>query len=696
MLAPLTPDDLLRFALPTELALAPDGRQVVFVLVTQDAVEDQRHSALWRIALDDAEAMVRPFTSGQHRDRHPAWSPDGQWIAFISDREQGPQVWIIPSQGGEARRVTRMRHGAAHPQWSPDGTTILFVAEARAGEDATQPPENAEQQAKRDARRLRHVTRLQYRWDGDEISEGRAHLWTVDISPNMRIGLGEQPSVWATPNQITNGDFDHAEAAWSPDGARIAFISDRAVDRDANRTDALWVLTLADGICTQISTIPSENHHPAWDPDGHSVAWYGAEVIPDASHSNTHLWRAALGDDGTWHAADLLAGQDVNVGHGINGDMGGLGTSPPVWSADGAALYVTVCARGTSNLHRVALAGGAITPVTQGEYQVGPFAATPDGCALIAITATTQRPADLALFEVSAAPTTEPARWLTETNAWLHERLIVPPQSFTYTAPDGWELQGWLLLPSAAPDAPPQRWPAILQIHGGPHGSYGPTFYTMMQNFVGAGYAVVYVNPRGSIGYGETFARACDRDWGGKDYDDIMAGLEAAIAQGQIDPDRLAVTGASYGGYMTNWIIGHTERFKAAVTINSVSNLISSFGTSDVDSIFGVVEQGGTPWERRDFYLERSPVTYAPQITTPTRVIGAERDWRCPIEQSEQMFTAIKLLGRTATDFIRVPSTSHSIGTGSPQQRVDQRRAILEWIQRYLPTTQTDDQRNGE
>jgi dipeptidyl aminopeptidase/acylaminoacyl peptidase len=205
------------------------------------------------------------------------------------------------------------------------------------------------------------------------------------------------------------------------------------------------------------------------------------------------------------------------------------------------------------------------------------------------------------------------------------------------------------------------------------------------QLFTGAGYAVVYVNPRGSIGYGEGFARICDRDWGGSDYQDVMVGLDAALARGRLDPERMAVTGTSYGGYMTNWIIGHTDRFKAAVTINSVSNLISIFGTGDIDTTFGLPEYGGTLWERWEYFVERSPITYAPQITTPTRVIGAEHDWRCPIEQSEQLYTAIKLLGRAETDFLRVPGTSHSINTGSPKQRIAQRRAILEWITRFVP-----------
>ena len=684
MLAPMTLEDLLRFAIPTELALTPDGRHLAFTLQTQDATEDIRKSAIWLRDVHAPEQPARPFTNGQFRDRSPMWSPDGNWLAFISDREQGAQVWVMPSMGGEPRRVTRMRHGVSQPIWSPDSTALLFLAEVRADEDPILLTETTEAQTKQDAKRLRHITRLQYRWDGSDISEGRTHVWQVEVTAFLRQGLFAE---WPTPQQITTGDFDHADPAGSPDGAQIAFVSDRAEDRDANRTDGVWALTLATNELVQLTTGPSENSRPSWSPDGRSIAWYGASVTPTTSHSNSHLWLATLDDVGNWQTRDVLAGQDVNIGHGINGDMGSLGTMPPQWRADGQAISVTACVRGTSNLHRITLRDGALTPITQGDYQCGPFITLPDDHTIVAIIATPDRPADIAQFSITAQPATLPEHWLTEANPWLSERALATPQHFTFAVPDGWELEGWVLWPAAATESQNEgkSWPAILQIHGGPHGNYGPNFFALMQIFASAGYAVVFVNPRGSIGYGETFARACDRDWGGADYHDIIAGLDAAIALGGIDPERLAVTGTSYGGYMTNWIIGHTERFKAAVTINSVSNLISSFGTSDVDATFGVVEQGGTPWNRLDFYLERSPVTYAPHITTPTRVIGAERDWRCPIEQSEQMFTAIKMLGRTETDFLRVPGVSHSINTGTPQQRVAQRRAILEWMQRFLP-----------
>ncbi len=682
MHAPLTPDDLPRFAVPTSFTLSPDGSRLIYSLMTQDAEADTRRAALWMIHLAKPDLPARQFTNGKHRDRSPQWSPDGAWLAFISDREDGSQIWLMPADGGEARRVTAMRHGASHPRWSPDGKSLLFLAEARPGEDPLiGGKEDRTAREKREATRLRHVTRIQYRWDGEDIREGRTHIWRVDVAeivahlPDAQMPL---------PVMMTSGDYDHADPAWSPDGRAIVFVSDRADERDANRTDDVWVMDVASGEMSRITTIPSENHHPVWSPDGRCVAWYGGEVIPDASYSNQHLW-VAQREHGDWQARDVLAGQDVLLGQGMLGDIAWLSGGEPAWCADGETLYVTIHERGVTNLARVALHNGSLTRITQGPWQLSQPAVLADQSAVIAIAATPERPADIARFDLCQV--TEP-RWLTETNAWLSERAISLPQEFTYTTSDGWHLQGWVIPPVGAEEAPPDhRWPAVLKIHGGPHGSYGPTFQAANQIFAGAGYAVIYVNPRGSMGYGEVFGRACDRDWGGADFRDIMQGLDAAIARGEIDPDWLAVTGVSYGGYMTNWIIGHTDRFKAAVTINSVSNLISSFGTSDVDAVFGVVEQGGTPWNRLEWYIERSPITYADRVTTPTRVIGAERDWRCPIEQSEQMFMALAYFHRAPVDFFRVPGVSHAIRTGTPCQFVAYTHAVLEWIERYNPAS---------
>ncbi|MFI5277805.1 MAG: alpha/beta hydrolase family protein, partial [Ktedonobacterales bacterium] len=225
--------------------------------------------------------------------------------------------------------------------------------------------------------------------------------------------------------------------------------------------------------------------------------------------------------------------------------------------------------------------------------------------------------------------------------------------------------------------------PLALKIHGGPHGAYGQTFFQTVQALVGRGYAVLYVNPRGSTGYGERFAQACDHDWGGGDYRDIMAGVDATLARGRLDAARMVVFGGSYGGYMTNWIIGHTDRFRAAVTINSVTSLMTSFGTGDIDSVWAEGDYGW-PWERADFYRERSPLTYASLMTTPLRIIAAENDYRCPIAQSEELYTWLHTFDRAPVDFVRMPGASHGIHA-SPRQHVQALTLEHEWLLRYCP-----------
>ncbi len=686
MSIPLTPDDLTRFALPTELVLAPDGH-LLAVTVTAQA-ENAKYSL---IALIDGRASTiapRFLSSGHHLDRHPAWSPDGDWLAFTSNRADGNQIWIMPLAGGEPRQVTRLRHDASRPRWSPDGHTLVFQAEVRdestpllAG-DAQKPESSPEA-----TERIRQVTRLQYRSDGSDIAEGRTHLWCVDVAGLMRAEMPTAREL-PTPRQITFGDFDHSAAAWSPDGTRLVFISDRAADRDANITEDVWLLTLATGEIVRLSTGESEVSRPAWSPDGQMIAWYAMPTSTQHSIDNTHIAVVAFGSDGQWSSPrDILAGLDMTVGSALRMDLASFEVNAPTWSPDGRGVYAPVNERGTVPLWWFPAAAGAPYRVTAGALQIGPFAALPEGDRIVAIVNAPEHPPEVASFDLRIdGPSTQPTSYLSDLNPWLAERYRGIPEHFDFFTEDNWWLEGWILWPpNDTASSHEHRHPVILDIHGGPHGFFGPAYFARHQVFAGAGYAVVFVNPRGSVGYGAHFAQACDRDWGGADYHDLLAGLDAALARGRLDAQRMAVTGVSYGGYMTNWIIGHTRRFKAAVTVNSVANLISCFGTGDIDATFGIPEYGGTPWERMGYYIERSPITHAPAITTPTRIIGAERDWRCPISQSEEFFTALAFLRHAPVDFLRVPGVSHNINTGSPRQRVAWLRAILEWIEQYNP-----------
>ncbi len=667
----LTLEDTWAFRLVTELCLAPDGRRVAFTLETQDQELNEKHSAIWLLA-DDASAPFQ-FSSGARRDSSPRWSADGRFLAFLSDREgEKNQVWVMPADGGEARRLTNMKNGVNEFCWSPDGRWIAFTSEIRPDGKITadeDPPQDAQKKARAErdeAERLRVVTRLQFRWDGRGVLEGRSHLFKIKLEGGDLV-------------RLTEGDYHHSEPAWSPDGTALVVCSDRAEDRDANLTQDLWLIDPETRAARRLTDGTADASLPAWSPDGRFIAYLMMPILPDHSVANTHVM--VISRDGG-APRDLSGHLDMDCHPALLTDLFAGGVSAPQWSADGVWLYAVVTEHGRTNVFRFPTAGGDPQRVTTGEHHLGVVAVSPDRSHLLAVQADPEHIWEIYQYDLENVPNEAPARRLTRMNDALLDAVdLVTPERFTFLGPDDWKIDGWLYRPQAA--EPGKRYPLVLWIHGGPYGSYGSTFYLWAQVLAARGYAVLYVNPRGSSGSGEAFAQAVDFDWGGKDYEDIMAGVDAALARGGIDPERLAVTGSSYGGYMTNWIIGHTHRFQAAVTQNSVTNLTSSFGTGDIDSVYAEL-QYGLPWEAESVYRERSPITYAPQITTPTRIIHAENDYRCPIEQGEQLYVWLKKLGRAPVDFIRVPRSSHTVNA-SPRQRIQVREKVFEWIERYVP-----------
>ncbi|MGZ3680354.1 MAG: S9 family peptidase, partial [Ktedonobacterales bacterium] len=684
----LIPDDFWSLRFITDMRLSPDGRHIAYALESNDGTANERHSAIW--LLDTETGASTQFTSGAKRDNSPRWSPDGSHLAFVSNRDNREgQVYVMPAHGGEARQLTHMKHGASDLFWSGDGTWIGFESEVRPDEPPFTPDahdtaarEHEAQREKDEADRPRIITRLQYRWDGKGYFEGRTHLFRVTIDDG-RV------------EQLTDGDFDNSDGECSPDGRFVAFISDRTDERDANMTSDLWLLDLQTRDLRRLTSATHSISHLAWSPDGARIAFLASPKITDHAFYNTALLVAdpATGEITT----NLLDALDRSADYGIYGDIPGPSQSAPVWSPDGSALYVLSQRRGGVDVLRAPIAGDAAateTVVNGEDAHLTQIAISPDAARLYALRADPTSPWEihqyaldniasdtsvLQAFDAESAPTI-PARRLTTVNATVAEqRTIVAPEQFTFPSFDGQQIDGWLYRPARAEG----NAPLVLWVHGGPHAAFGQTFYMQAQMLTGLGYAVLHTNPRGSSGYGEAFAQACDHDWGGGDYRDVLAAVDAAIACGGIDSERLAVMGTSYGGYMTNWIVGQTARFKAAVTINSVTNLFTSFGTGDIDSVWASGDYGW-PWEREAFYRERSPITYAARVTTPIRIIAAEEDYRCPIAQSEEYYTWLKKLGNVPVDFVRLPKASHGV-FASPRQRVRRMELVFEWITRYCP-----------
>lgn len=648
----MTAEDLLAMRFVSDPQLSPDGARVAFVLKDIDREANEYRSAIWIVST--LVGQPEAFTSGARREQLPRWSPDGRMLAFVSDRETArPQLYVMPAEGGEARRLTQLAGGVSEVAWAPDSRRLVVVS--RIGQDQETDPKKAPT--------YRHITRIKHRHDGEGYFDGsRKHLFV--LSPDA-----------PEPRQVTDGDWDEADPAWSPDGTCIAFASNRSAERDLNNVTDVWVVPAEGGEPRRVTDGRGPATAPAWSPDGQWLAFVGQDH-PNDHAANWGIWLiASLGGE----AIELTADFDRSVGSELLTDTRDHAPNPiAAWTAEGDGVYFLASDQGEAHLYRVDVDSHQVTRLVAGPRQVMSFSLFAVG-RLIALDASTPtNPGDL--FLVAADGLSE--RRLTDVNAGLLSELeLGEPEGFRYQSTDGAWLDGWLLKPPRYEAG--QRYPLVLQVHGGPHALYGSTFMHEFQLLAARGYLVVYANPRGSRGYGQAFAQAVQGTWGGQDYEDVMAAIDWALGQGYVDSTRLGVCGGSYGGYMTNWILGHTERFAAAVTQRSVSNLFSMYGTTDIQG-FMEYEFLGPWWEQQELYGRLSPLSYVEQMRTPLLIVHSEQDLRCPIEQAEQLFVALKRLGRTV-ELVRFPEESHDLSrSGRPDRRLERLTRIVGWFDRYL------------
>ncbi len=651
-------EDLLALKWVSDPQLSPDGTRVVFVQTVIDREADVYRSHLWLVALD---GEPHQFTTGEQRDSLPRWSPDGRWIAFLTDRGAGKsepggkrpkQLYVIPVGGGEARMLAPGSYSPSDLTWSPDGQSIAFV-----GKPAKDEPKSD----------VRIITRVRYKNDGEGFWDGRyKHIFTV-------------PASGGPPRQLTTGDFDHVDPAWSPDGRDLAVVANRTEEADFTNVTDVWVVPVAgNGEMRRLTKSVGPCEMPAWSPDGRTVAYYGHDNAAMGA-TNVVLW--VVPTDGA-DPVSLAVSHDRSLTHHVITDMrahpkiGG-----PVWSADGAWLFVLVAEGATGQIGRVDRHGGSVTVLTAARREIFGFSVAHAGDLAVIAASDPVTPGDLWAVPLLGRGS---ERRLTAVNrTLLGDVALSAPEQFTYEGADGWPVEGWVMRPADFRSG--ATYPTVLQIHGGPHGAYGEAFFHEFQLLAAEGFAVVYTNPRGSQGYGQRFTAATHHDWGGKDFEDVMRGLDTAIARFPfIDRDRLGVAGGSYGGFMTNWVIGHTDRFKAAVTMRSISNNLSQSGTTDLAFMKGLWEFPGDPWEAPTWYWERSPLAYAERITTPLLILHSEEDLRCPVGEAEQLFAALKKLRREVV-FVRFPNESHDLSrTGQPGHRTERLRWIVTWFADHL------------
>ena len=661
----ITDQDLYRLQQVVDVRLSPDGKFIIYTQRRVDAKTEKKYTNLWLVPT--AGGKPRQFTRGNQADSSPRWSPDGREIAFLSnraDKDKPAQVYIIPIEGGEAYQLTEIEGSIFSINWSPDGKFILC-------EVIKTDQEVLEREKDERKKKLgvvsRHVNRMFYKLDGfGYLAKERKHLWII----NTKTGKAKQ----ITDHPI----FDESQPAWSPDSRMIVFVSNRSEDPDRNPDlEDLYLIPAGGGEMQKITTPVGSKSLPSFSPDGKWIAYLGKEGI-SVGYKNTSLWIVPA--DSSQPAKNLTEAYDIHVGAWTINDMGTTEMMPPTWSLDGKRLYFQVDRHGSTVVYEIGVDGKGLQPLIGEGGAVGSFCFDRRQETMAYFYARMDNPGDVYVMDMKSR---QPRR-LTEVNrAVLKDVNLGEIEEVWYPSPGGMNLQGWILKP---PDFDPnKKYPSILEIHGGPQLQYGNFFMHEFYYLAAKGYVVYFTNPRGGRGYGEAHTKAIWNDWGSADYDDLMAWVDLVEQKPYIDKDRMGVTGGSYGGYMTVWIIGHTHRFKAAVAQRVVSNWLSMWGSSDFNWNFqDEIADNKPPFEHFEKYWQKSPMSTIGNARTPTLVIHNENDLRCPIEQGEQVFIALKYLG-VETEMVRFPEEFHGLSrTGRTDRRIARLNYISGWFDKHL------------
>ena len=636
----MRPGDLYELRWADDPRLSPDGRTAAFVVWSTDRETNDYTASIWLVAVDGA-AQPRRLTRGKKQDVAPRWSPDGSRLAFASNRDsKAKQLYVLPVEGGEPLQLTELNEDVTEVVWSPDGTRIVFSARVR---------DQAYEEEDERKRQPRRFERLQYKLDDEGwIGDRRRHLFVVPAD-------GSSP-----PVQLTDGDFEDAAPSWSPDGRRIAFASARQEHWDTEVERDIFVVDADGGEPERLTGGDSRYEAPAWSPDGSAIACRWA---PGGFDYPRHGQIAVL-DASTGERRVLTASLDRNCAPYPE-------IREPVW--DGDSILFVLEESGYNALYRVGADGAGEPEAVLGEVWVTAF-----DCVVGQI------------VHAATTPTSLPEIYtgdgrLTDVSSAVEGS---EPERFTAVSADGSEVEAWIIRPLGFEEG--RRYPLLLNVHGGPFAQYGNRFFDEFQVQAGAGYAVLYSNPRGSSGYSEEWGRAIrgpiegGEGWGSRDYEDVMAVLDEALGRFDfIDPERLGVLGGSYGGFMTSWIVSHTDRFQAACSERSVNNFVLEGGSGDIGWAFkGIV---GEYWfEAPDAYLQISPSKYAANITTPLLILHSEDDLRCPLGHAEDLFAILRVLKREV-ELVIFPAESHNLSrTGSPAHREMRFEAILDWFERTL------------
>lgn len=630
---------------------SPDGKRIAYTISEWDKEENRRVSHIWLVSSDGGPTTK--LTTGEKGETSPQWSPDGSNIAFLADRDKATQVWFIPVDGGEADKVTSEETNIQSFRWSPDGKLIAFVAR--------DTPKDKTEREKRKKDKFDTIV-----VDSDF---SYSHLWTIDVETREK-------------KRLTEGDFTASNPQWSPNGASIAFVMSKSgsqessfIDISDDRNTDIYIVSANGGSPRRLTANSGPDANPQWSPDGKLLAY--------TSSSEQKSWAAKTDA--------MVISPDGGAPRNLTKDFFESVGSNLTWGPDGNTLYFSSGVGLYTHIFSVPVGGGEVAQVTRESRNYNAFditgypsstpAPNPSEAAYtpswkIAYTVNDSFTAD----DIWVAPLRQidQAKKITWVNPQIRDLALAKTRVIKWKGPDNLDIEGLLVSPLGYEEG--KRYPLILQIHGGPYGRFTDTFNSRSQLWAANGYVVLMPNPRGSTGYGSRFTTANIGDWGGKDFKDVMAGVDTVIARGIADPDKLVVMGGSYGGFMTFWTITQTDRFKAAIGHAGISDWYSFHGQSDVP---GLMEYGlgGQPWASAETYRKWSPMTHVDRVKTPLLITHGERDLRVPIAQAEQYYRALKKRG-VETVFLRYPREGH--GIQEPNHQIDLFQRQLEWFDSHL------------